>query len=419
MTNPFHKGQRWISDSEPELGLGSVDHVSRLTVSLVFGASGEKREYAKDNAPLRRVRFHQGDTVKDREGLPLAITAVEERRGLIYYRGHDRELCETALLDAISFNKPEERLFVGQVDPKETFALRVSARDHQQRRRQSPVRGFLGGRIDLIPHQLYIAAETSGRLLPRVLLADEVGLGKTIEACLILHRLILTGRAQRVLILVPDSLVHQWLVEMLRRFNVWFHIFDEARCAAIEAARPDANPFLEDQFILASQRLFTDNERRVAQACEAGWDVMVVDEAHHLGWTPQTQSPEYRAVEALARAAPGLLLLTATPDSKFKVHFDGYEDTWDEVVTKSRIKGFRKGDEPRPDPPAKVRAKALQAAKTNTYRVGDQVRVDWNGKLYPAQIIDVVGKEQYRVHFDGYGPEFDENVGLPRIQPRL
>ncbi|MBX7186789.1 MAG: DEAD/DEAH box helicase family protein [Vicinamibacteria bacterium] len=314
MTNPFHKGQRWISDSELELGLGSVERVSRLTVSLVFGASGEKREYAKDNAPLRRVRFHQGDTVKDREGLPLVIAAVEERRGLIYYRGHDRELCETALLDAISFNKPEERLFVGQVDPRETFALRVSALDHQHRRRRSPVRGFLGGRIDLIPHQLYIAAETSRRLLPRVLLADEVGLGKTIEACLILHRLILTGRAQRVLILVPDSLVHQWLVEMLRRFNVWFHIFDEARCAAIEAARPQANPFLEDQFVLASQRLFTDNERRVAQACEAGWDVLVVDEAHHLGWTPQSQSPEYRAVEALARAAPGLLLLTATPE---------------------------------------------------------------------------------------------------------
>jgi len=57
------------------------------------------------------------------------------------------------------------------------------------------------------------------------LLADEVGLGKTIEACLILHRLILTGRAQRVLILLPESLVHQWFVELLRRFNLWFHIF--------------------------------------------------------------------------------------------------------------------------------------------------------------------------------------------------
>jgi len=314
MKTTHHPGQRWISDSEPELGLGSVTRVTRLTVALAFGASGEEREYAKDNAPLRRVRFHAGDTVKDREGRSFVITAVEERRGLIYYGDGEREVCETALSDAISFNKPEERLFVGQVDPPETFALRMAALRHQHQRRRSPVRGFLGGRIDLIPHQIYIAAETSGRLLPRVLLADEVGLGKTIEACLILHRLILTGRARRILILVPDSLVHQWLVELLRRFNVWFHIFDEPRCAAIEAARPEANPFLEDQFILASLRLFTGNQRRLTQAAEAGWDVLVVDEAHHLGWTPEAATAEYAAVEALSLAAPGLLLLTATPE---------------------------------------------------------------------------------------------------------
>ena len=112
------------------------------------------------------------------------------------------------------------------------------------------------------------------------------------------------------------------------------------------------------------------------------------------------------------------LILTAAPDGRFKVHFDGYEDSLDEVVPKSRIKGFCKGDEARPEPPAKVRAKALQAAQTNTYRLGDQVRVLWSGKYYAAQIVEVVGKEQYRVHFEGYGPEWDENVGLARIQPK-
>ena len=314
MKSTFHKGQRWISDSEPELGLGSVERSSRLTVTLHFGASGETREYARDNAPLRRVRFHPGDTVKDRAGHAFTISFVEERDGLLHYRADADEFCETALSDAISFNKPEERLFAGQVDAPETFALRQDALHHQHRRRQSPVRGLVGGRIDLIPHQLYIAAEVAGRLVPRVLLADEVGLGKTIEACLILHRLLLQGRARRVLIVVPDSLVHQWLVEMLRRFNLWFHIYDENRCASIEGARPGANPFLEDQIVLASLRLFTDNPRRVGQAAEAGWDVLVVDEAHHLGWTRDAVSPEYTAVSALSRSAPGLLLLTATPE---------------------------------------------------------------------------------------------------------
>ena len=104
--------------------------------------------------------------------------------------------------------------------------------------------------------------------------------------------------------------------------------------------------------------------------------------------------------------------------ANFKVHFEGYEDVWDETVTKSRIKGHRKGDEPRPEPPPKVRAKALEAAKTNTYKVGDGVRVEWHGRWYPATIVEIMGREQYRVHYQGYGPEWDENVGLARIQAR-
>jgi ATP-dependent helicase HepA len=310
----FRAGQRWISDREPELGLGSVEEAGPLTVTVVFGASAERREYARDNAPLRRVRFHASDVVRDRKGREFKVLSVEERDGLLHYLGADRELPETELSDAMSFDRPEDRLFVGQVDPPPAFNLRFEALRHEHARRRSALRGFLGGRVDLIPHQLHIAAETAGRLVPRVLLADEVGLGKTIEACLILHRLILTGRARRVLVLVPESLVHQWLVEMVRRFNLWLRVYDEARCAAIEAARPEANPFLEDQLILASLGLFTGNEQRVKQAAEAAWDVLVVDEAHHLGWGEAGASHEYRAVETLSRAASGLLLLTATPE---------------------------------------------------------------------------------------------------------
>ena len=314
MPNNFQPGQRWISDSEPELGLGSVSRVTARTVTIVFAASAETREYARDNAPLRRVRFRVGDTVKGHDGKSLAVKSVTDRNGLLLYSGEGQELCETKLSDKISFNKPEERLLAGQIDPPQVFDLRVAALHQQHRRRRSNVRGFLGGRIDLIPHQLYIASEVARRLVPRVLLADEVGLGKTIEACLILHRLILTGRAQRALILVPESLVHQWFVELLRRFNLWFHIFDEERCEAIEAANPETNPFLDDQLVLSSMSLFTANERRLQQALAAGWDILVVDEAHHLGWSPAFVSPEYAVVEALGRETRGLLLLTATPE---------------------------------------------------------------------------------------------------------
>ncbi|MCI0534851.1 MAG: RNA polymerase-associated protein RapA [Verrucomicrobiales bacterium] len=313
MSNPFRSGQRWASESEPELGLGLVVGVTDRIVTIQFEARGETREYALENAPLRRVRFRAGDKIKSQDNALLIVESVSEENGLLRYHSGARELLEAELSDALTSNEPAERLLDGQLDPVEVFDLRLAALRQQHRRRQSKVRGFVGGRIDLIPHQLYIAAEVAGRLLPRVLLADEVGLGKTIEACLIVHRLIQTGRAQRVLVLVPESLIHQWFVELLRRFNLWFHIFDEERCQALETADPDVNPFLDDQLVLSSFHLFRGNERRAQQVVAAEWDILVVDEAHHLGWSVASASPEYQLVEALGRAVPGLLLLTATP----------------------------------------------------------------------------------------------------------
>jgi ATP-dependent helicase HepA len=310
--HPFLAGQRWVSDSEPELGLGSVLRVGPRTVTVAFGATGETRDYALDHAPLRRAQFHGGETLTSLAGQRLVVATVTQRGGLTFYGGQGLELCETELSPTLRFSTPRQRMLAGQFDPPEAFRLRVAALGHQHQRRQDPVRGFLGGRMDLLPHQLAIAAQVTDRLVPRVLLADEVGLGKTIEACLILHRMILTGRARRVLILVPDSLVHQWFLELMRRFNLWFHIFDEERCAALEAE--GANPFLDDQLVLCSLALFTARPQRLEQALGAGWDLLVVDEAHHLRWSATGASAEYEAVERLAAGTPGLLLLTATPE---------------------------------------------------------------------------------------------------------
>jgi len=175
------------------------------------------------------------------------------------------------------------------------------------------VRGFCGGRVDLLPHQISIASDVASRLVPRVLLADEVGLGKTIEASLILHRLHLTGRAERVLVLVPDALVHQWFVELYRRFHLTFSIFDEVRCDGIETSEEGINPFLESQLVISSTSFLANSPARAQQALDAGWDLLVVDEAHHLEWSTQGASAAYTLVETLTAKIPGLLLLTATP----------------------------------------------------------------------------------------------------------
>ncbi|HEX5219183.1 MAG TPA: RNA polymerase-associated protein RapA [Verrucomicrobiae bacterium] len=310
----FIKGQRWLSESEPELGLAIVVQADPSRVQVVFPASGETRTYAADNAPLKRVRFRIGDTIKSQEGKELTIREIVEQHGLLTYVGDGGKVPEAQLSDSLSLHGPEDRLFAGRFDDASAFELRYRTLTLLHRSRRSAVRGFVGGRIDLIPHQLYIAQEVANRHAPRVMLSDEVGLGKTIEACLILHRLLLTGRANRILVLVPESLVHQWFVEMLRRFNVWLHIFDEERCAAIEQGEPGANPFLDDQLVLTSIDFLAANPNRAAQAVAAGWDMLVVDEAHHLEWSEAAPSREYQIVEQLSRHAEGLLLLTATPE---------------------------------------------------------------------------------------------------------
>jgi ATP-dependent helicase HepA len=154
---------------------------------------------------------------------------------------------------------------------------------------------------------------------PRALLADEVGLGKTIEAGLIIHQQLVSGRAKRILIIVPESLMHQWLVEMLRRFNLKFSIFDNERC--IESSEDGgyvdgkkSNPFSTEQLVLVNLGFVTQNPQWYDMLIAEDWDLMVVDEAHHLNWQQDQPSIEYQCIEQLAQVIPGVLLLTATPD---------------------------------------------------------------------------------------------------------
>lgn len=306
-------GQRWLSQSEPELGLGIITQVDVSFIDLAFPATGEKRRYARSSAPLHRASFRIGDTLALRDGTKHQIDAITTQDGALTYHCNARAIPESELADTLTLGGPLDRLLAAQVDDPRTFALRAEAVEWRSRMQASPVRGFIGGRVGLIPHQMSIAAEVSARLLPRVLLADEVGLGKTIEAGLILHRLHLTGRASRILILVPDALPHQWFIELLRRFNLMLSLFDEERCAAIEAGDPGCNPFLDSQLVLCPLSLLSGSPTRAQQAADAGWDLLIVDEAHHLEWSAESPSMAYRAVESIATRVPGLLLLTATP----------------------------------------------------------------------------------------------------------
>lgn len=293
----FVPGQRWVVDTEPELGLGVVLSIDGRAVTMAFPQAECERLYARNRAPLTRISFDVGDEVHLAEGRSARVVAVHQHAGLfIYDVGEEQLIPESSLAGVIKMNQPYLRLMTGQLDKARWFAFRRRLDAAMARVWQSGLGGLLGVRASLIPHQLYIAEQACARERVRVLLADEVGLGKTLEAGMILTRLLRFERVERVLILVPDALQVQWLVELIRRFNVRPSIYLGAE-----------HEFDDGQIQLAPHSVMAADESVLAGQ---QFDLVIVDEAHHV----QPGTPAFAQLAALAASAPHLVLLSATPE---------------------------------------------------------------------------------------------------------
>ena len=181
-----------------------------------------------------------------------------------------------------------------------------------------------------LPHQIYALNRAVGQDRIRYLLADEVGLGKTIEAGLVLRELKLRGRAKRILVVAPKGLVRQWQAEMRQHFGESFHFVDPSSLAALRQWRgvsDEDNAWrMHDQVICAldsvkpmeSRRgwsldqIQAYNRERFEDLVSAAWDLVIIDEAHRMGGSTE-QVARYKLGAALAEASPYLLLLSATP----------------------------------------------------------------------------------------------------------
>ena len=179
-----------------------------------------------------------------------------------------------------------------------------------------------------LPHQLYALNRAMGHDRIRYLLADEVGLGKTIEAGLILRELKLRGLAKRILVVAPKGLVRQWQAEMSLHFGEKFHFMEPAEMAAFRQWRSEEDNLwqLHDQMICSldsvkpmearrgwnREQVAAYNRERFEDLISAGWDIVIIDEAHRLGGSTE-QVARYKLGAALAEASPYLLLLSATP----------------------------------------------------------------------------------------------------------
>ncbi len=309
----WKRGDRLTHRYNPELGPGEVLEVRGRNLIVSFPYAEQTLGFAVNTDALVAFTLAPGSRARLAPGQEVVVVESCDAGRCLLTDGRDVSLDELWPLPVEP--SPLERLGRGQVDPFEDFANRLDGLRLLRVRQAGGLGSFLGGRIQLFPHQLYAAERACHSDPVRWLLADEVGLGKTVEACLIMNRLLHTGRADRTLVVVPETLTVQWLGELWRKYHQVFVLLDQKRLSDVATDYgPDFNPFEVHRRAIIGLETLVSRRRLTEQAAAAGIDLLVVDEAHHLRRPPgHPGNEEYRAVAPLAALGRHVLLLTATP----------------------------------------------------------------------------------------------------------
>lgn len=274
----------------------------------------------------------------------LALVVREEpgarglRRYVLRYVENDEEdeLPESSLRALPPRSDLLTTLREGRVGEARAFTLRKQALVLDDERRCDALGALLASRIMVKPHQVGVVQRVLSASRPRFVLADEVGLGKTIEAGMVFSALRLSGLARRCLVVAPSHLTVQWLVELFHKFNQLFTLMDSDRYAQSLKEAPEVSPWARFPLVVTSLELLQRSEehRRALAGEDAFWDLVIIDEAHHL-----KGERAFEAAQVLAKNTWGLLLLTATPMQLDPAEYHGLLTLID-AATAPSVAGF-------------------------------------------------------------------------------
>jgi ATP-dependent helicase HepA len=320
----FLKGMKIVHRAQGGWGVGHVLAVSEETprLSAEFpGRPGGPVILSSRDPALARFRFAPDSPALLADGTAARVLrALPGPPGDLYrytveVAGKKPQIRAEADLRAPAPREgPAEQLASGRWGAPEDFELRAETVKLDLERRADALGALFASRVYVKPHQVSVAHQVLSAPQPRFVLADEVGLGKTIEAGLVLSALLHAGLVKRCLVVAPSHLTVQWLAELFHKFNLLFTLMDPDRAkddreaADAEAPDDDASPWGRHPLVITSLEWLSRSKEEASSAADAGWDLVVIDEAHHL-----RGARAYEVAQALARRTWGLLLLTATP----------------------------------------------------------------------------------------------------------
>ncbi len=243
---------------------------------------------------------------------------------VVFQDGKKSQIYESEILSIFKsqlLHQIEKNLF----DNPKNFLIKYWANLFDSYYKSHNIKCITNSRLNLLPHQINVAHRLSEEFYPRMILADEVGLGKTIETGIYIKEMLARDLVERILIIVPATLIKQWKFEMRNKFNINFKIYDGKRFKKYKKREDNKNPLvLENPFYYSNLILcslqFARNPKYRDLLSQISWDIIIFDEAHHLRrYLTNIKTGNYRETRNyllarnLSENCESLLLLTATP----------------------------------------------------------------------------------------------------------
>lgn len=391
--------------------LGVIEWTDGRQIKVRFDG-GEVLKFSVSGNTLERVGFGPGAQVTRRgdETIGVVLTAAAASGYptwiVSFPGGAPTSVVESGLRPAV-VSDPVERIKSGELGVADDFHLRCVAADYWTAHMHNPLVSLSSSRVDLKPHQVAVVHRVISSYPHRFLLCDEVGLGKTIEAAMVIKELRARGEARRVLILVPSGLMRQWQFELKSKFNMTFAIYGSGTLKFLKDNKGSANPWSDNDSIIASHTWASWTVERRQEIASVDWDMVVVDEAHHARVHEWGESSSRTKLFELVRELVGrpeqarrpVLFLTATPLQLERYELYSLVEMLDPVLFSSE-KDFEKHIEElaglnqtverleRPEPEDDPEALLAEVARLLQVSVADaRTLLILNGKPEVAEIL--------------------------------